>query len=182
VERYRSIEHSKSLDLSKLTVLVGPNNEGKSNILRALVVGLEAIRALEPKRSRYSATAKTIRTRLSRFESYVWSRDFPKRLQDVTPNASSAFEFEFELDAEDLDEFKSHTGHRLNGELKLRALLGKDGRVQLKVVKRGPGNAGLNASIQKIAEFVSRRVRLEYIPTARSSEQSQALIRREVAS
>src|SRR5690606_2546978 len=44
------------------------------------------------------------------------------------------------------------------------------------------GNAGLNASIQKIAEFVSRRVRLEYIPTARSSEQSQALIRREVAS
>lgn len=178
VERYRSIERSKSIDLSRMTVLVGPNNEGKSNILRALVVGLEAISAIRRGRLRTSRTKAGIRSRVDEFESYDWERDFPKHLQAKTPNASSTFEFSFELDAEDLNEFKRTTGHSLNGELKLRALVGRDGNVGLKVVKRGPGNAGLNESVDRIADFVTRRVRLEYVPTSRSSEQTQSLIRR----
>lgn len=178
MERYRSIERSKSIDLSRMTVLVGPNNEGKSNILRALVVGLEAISAIRRGRLRTSRTKAGIRSRVDEFESYDWERDFPKHLQAKTPNASSTFEFSFELDAEDLNEFKRTTGHSLNGELKLRALVGRDGNVGLKVVKRGPGNAGLNESVDRIADFVTRRVRLEYVPTSRSSEQTQSLIRR----
>jgi AAA15 family ATPase/GTPase len=38
VERYRSITKAKKIRLGRVTVLVGPNNEGKSNLLRSLRV------------------------------------------------------------------------------------------------------------------------------------------------
>jgi AAA ATPase-like protein len=41
IQRYRSIIKTEKLALKQLTVLVGPNNEGKSNILQALVAGMQ---------------------------------------------------------------------------------------------------------------------------------------------
>ena len=44
LENYRSIRQSRRLVLGEgVTTLVGPNNEGKSNILRALVAALKII-------------------------------------------------------------------------------------------------------------------------------------------
>jgi recombinational DNA repair ATPase RecF len=40
VQKYRSVIAAEKLQLRDLTVLVGPNNEGKSNILQALVTGM----------------------------------------------------------------------------------------------------------------------------------------------
>lgn len=48
VERFRSI-NTASVDLSDLTVLVGPNNEGKSNILRAMVLGMGILLRGDPR-------------------------------------------------------------------------------------------------------------------------------------
>lgn len=119
--------------------------------------------------------------RLDQFESYNWSRDFPMRLQSETPGAYSMFELEFELNPEEVAAFKEEVGHTLNGELKLRVLIGNGGKAQFKVVKRGPGSAGLNASIEAIARFVSSRIRVEYIPVARAFDQSEMVVRREAA-
>lgn len=41
VTNYRSITKASKLPFRQKTVLIGPNNEGKSNILRALVTALE---------------------------------------------------------------------------------------------------------------------------------------------
>jgi predicted ATPase len=40
VENYRSITKARRIPLAASTVLIGPNNEGKSNILRALSVAM----------------------------------------------------------------------------------------------------------------------------------------------
>jgi putative ATP-dependent endonuclease of OLD family len=73
VERYRSIS-SATLDLRVLTVLVGPNNKGKSNILRAMVLGMSALGG-------FAQAAGGAKYRMSQFMrgpvDYDWDRDFP---------------------------------------------------------------------------------------------------------
>lgn len=43
VSNYRSITSAKKIRLDRTTVLIGPNNEGKSNILRALVLAMTTL-------------------------------------------------------------------------------------------------------------------------------------------
>jgi predicted ATP-dependent endonuclease of OLD family len=40
VQKFRSITAARKIPLDRMTILVGPNNEGKSNILRALVLAM----------------------------------------------------------------------------------------------------------------------------------------------
>lgn len=40
VKNFRSINKAEKLPLGEFTVLLGPNNEGKSNILQAMVMGM----------------------------------------------------------------------------------------------------------------------------------------------
>lgn len=158
-----------------MSVLVGPNNEGKSNILRALVVGLLALRLARPTR-RGRPSRSVVRQSAGRFERYDWERDFPLRLQQTTPGASSVFEFEFEFNEADVAALKSEFHHTLNGELKLRILLDGKGTVQYKIVKKGPGSNSLNENATNIAAFISRRIRVEYIPISRTSSECRDLV------
>lgn len=77
-------------------------------------------------------------------------------------------------------DFRQSVGHTLNGQLKVRVLVDRRGEVTVKVVKQGPGSSGLNANVRKISEFLSRRVRVEYIPASRTAEESVRLVRSEV--
>ncbi len=43
VQNFRSIEKAEKLPLGDFTVLLGPNNEGKSNILQAMVMGMQEL-------------------------------------------------------------------------------------------------------------------------------------------
>ena len=46
VSNYRSITDAYKIDLSNLTVLIGKNNEGKTNIIRAIKLGMEIIKGM----------------------------------------------------------------------------------------------------------------------------------------
>ena len=43
VRKYRSIDKAADFAVGDFTVLVGPNNQGKSNLLRAAVLAMEVI-------------------------------------------------------------------------------------------------------------------------------------------
>ena len=43
VTKYRSIKRAHKIQVGKQTVLVGPNNEGKSNLIRALVAAMRVL-------------------------------------------------------------------------------------------------------------------------------------------
>ncbi|GAA2085487.1 hypothetical protein GCM10009821_28880 [Aeromicrobium halocynthiae] len=62
IQKHRSIKKTDRLNLGDLTVLIGPNNEGKSNIL-----------FLSPNRRVTSATRRSTPGRF-----YDWQADFPK--------------------------------------------------------------------------------------------------------
>jgi AAA15 family ATPase/GTPase len=71
-------------ELDKATVLVGPNNEGKSNLLRALVLGMSVLtRGLQV---HYLGRNRRI---LYHGKGYNWELDFPVNLQMKNPDGRS---------------------------------------------------------------------------------------------
>lgn len=69
VSNYRSITSGHKIKLQNFTVLVGKNNEGKSNLLTALNVAMKVL-------MNHALDSSGRRTRGSR-EVYDWRRDFP---------------------------------------------------------------------------------------------------------
>lgn len=107
LKNYRSITHARKIGLAKNTVLIGPNNEGKSNILRALAVSMEVLSGLPEFKGHL---------RIGR-RNYDWERDFPVHLQSSKPNGKSEIILEFALTDAEVAEFWDTIKSRLNGTL-----------------------------------------------------------------
>lgn len=168
IQKYRSIISAEKLELGQLSVLVGPNNEGKSNILQALVTGVQE---LSNPRSR---PQRAYRRRGGRHgEGYLWERDFPLALQER--GGGSVMDFDFRLSDDEIEEFFNEVGNRLNGVLPLRLEFGPE-RVVFNVRKQRHSKA-LSAKRVEIAEFMSRRVRVRYVPAVRDSGVASRLLR-----
>jgi hypothetical protein len=182
VEKFRSIAKTPRVRLDKLTVLLGPNNEGKSNILRALVTsmgilsrhGVFGLRVTVEDKSPAPGAAKVgpakIPTRLLTHE-YEWSRDFPVHLQAKDPGGKSVFVLESELSEDEVHDFRADTGSLLNGTLPIQISL-NDAVCEIKVVKKGPGGDALTKKSSRIARFVSSRIGIQYIPAVRTAKRA----------
>ena len=70
VNNYRSITSANRIPISDITILVGKNNEGKSNLLRAINISMTALRLYQD----------SIWIRRSR-SLYDWETDYPVSLQ-----------------------------------------------------------------------------------------------------
>lgn len=70
VNNYRSITSANKIAISDITILVGKNNEGKSNLLRAINLSMIALR--------YYQDPLGIRRSRS---LYDWETDYPVSLQ-----------------------------------------------------------------------------------------------------
>ena len=104
VKNYRSITKAYKLPLDDVTVLVGPNNEGKSNVLKAINLTLTYF--TNPRV--WSARRRYARLRGRDYDScqYDWRQDYPVKFQRSKPNGCSEFTAEFELSGADLVDFR----------------------------------------------------------------------------
>lgn len=178
VKNFRSITNAYKLQLGSTTVLIGRNNEGKSNILRALVVGLDILRRVQrfPLR-RIGQQSKNI-SYLSPFERsriYKWETDYPIALQESQPEGTSEMTLEFELDETELAAFQSRIGSTLNGNLPIRAEIGRD-RLSISIAKQGRGAKSLTQKAAEIAEFVRQRLDFQYIPAVRTAQRAHEVV------
>jgi predicted ATPase len=171
VTNYRSITKAYRLPIRQFTVLLGPNNEGKSNILKALVTSLEILRDLR----RYKILRGRIQRQRKDLGNYDWERDFPVSLQQENSGGESVFKMEFELTEKEIDQFYDEVKSSLNGTLPIQLSLGKADPT-FKVVKRGPGGKALSMKADSIAQFVSKRINITYIPSVRTYDQSEAIV------
>ncbi len=170
VENYRSITKAYKIRLGDVTVLLGPNNEGKSNILLALVTAMNIL-------TRHSALLTSIFVR----RLYDWERDYPLHLQSKHPKGQSAIVLEFGLTEEELEEFRKTVRTRLRGTLPVRISIGPNGETTLSVHKKGPGATALSKKRAAIAKFVSSRLRIEHIPAVRTARSAQDVVESLVA-
>jgi len=153
-----------------MTILIGPNNEGKSNILRAMVIVLNIVASL----SLASVHRGRLRGRVFR-NSFEWENDFPVSLQTKQPEGESVFNLNFELTDAEITEFRDEVGSKIDGDLPITITIGKK-EPGFKVLKRGPGGAALSKKSAAIAQFIGKRFEFLYIPTVRTADVSENVV------
>ncbi len=170
VTNYRSIKAAYRLPIGQSTVLIGPNNEGKSNIFRALVAALGVLSNL----SRIRIMRGRLRSAYMS-NAYDWKKDFPITLQEKNPNGESIFNLEFELTDNEIDEFTAEVKSALNGTLPIQLTLGQK-EPGFRVLKKGPGAAALTRKAEDIARFVARRIDINHIPAVRTASSAHQVV------
>lgn len=175
VRKYRSIIDAHRLPVGRTTILIGKNNEGKSNLLAALATAMTVVNELP--NSRLVGARLQIGYRARGF--YDWDRDFPVQLQGSEPDGESAFRLEFRLSEQERADFKTEVGSNLNEDLPIAITVGHS-YPRFRVVKRGPGSKTLNAKRSEIAAFIGKRVDFTYIPAVRTADAALDVVRRMV--
>lgn len=168
---YRSITAAHRIALSNVTVLIGKNNEGKSNLLRALEAAMLLLR-----QHATSEIGKNRRTYLGDTEHYIWKRDFPIQLQNRRAVTQTILKLEFLLDDAECIEFKQEIGSNLNGSLPLEIRVGKDQEPTIRLVKSGKGTKALTTKSAAVARFIAQRIYFNYIPAVRTDSATIDLI------
>lgn len=181
VENYRSITKANKIPLSGYSLLVGANNEGKSNILHALALGMSALVEWQ-RQVRRTSDGRVVRAptggmigRFHRFD-YNWEVDFPIAKQKrSTASSTTNITLEFELNADETADFKAEIKSNLNGTIPLQISFGPRS-LDVTVRKPGRGQATLTKKSTRIADFISRRISFEYIPAIRTAESASRVI------
>jgi len=173
VRNYRSIVEAYKLALGNYTVLVGPNNEGKSNIVKAIALSLSVLIKSRPYRRARRAPIRYYRS-VFRFD-YDWLRDFPVTLQEGHPSGRSEFTLEFALTDVDFEKFREKVGVNLTTNLQIKLGLGPDD-VLLEVLMKGRGKKTLNSKLEEISNFIRTHVSSQYISALRPSEMALEIV------
>jgi len=171
VSNYRSITSAYKLPIRRPTVLIGPNNEGKSNILRALVVSLQFLASLGGVRLRNYRVTSVARSR----DIYDWSHDFPMSLQSKHPDGETVFDLEFKLSSGEVEVFRKEVKSNLNGTLPIQVRFG-NGDIKILVTKQGKGGAALTKKAQIVARFIARHINIAYIPAVRTATSAYSIV------
>lgn len=167
---YRSVTSAHRIKFSNVTVLIGRNNEGKSNLLRALEAAMALLKQhalTSPNRNRRTYSGEG---------AYVWQRDFPIQFQNRRTSTQTILKLEFQLDDDECRQFKEEIGSSINGSLPLEIKIGKDQEPQIRLVKSGKNTTALAAKSSQIARFVANRIHFNYIPAVRTDNTTIELI------
>ena len=181
VSNFRSITASTKILLKDKTIIIGKNNEGKSNLIKALNISMNILQDIRRYRRRPINQSRLHRRRRRRFRGgdnyYSWERDFPVQFQDRTNYLQSVFKLEFNLSPEERIDFKKETGSSLNGSLPLEIKVGKENKPAIKIVhKRGRGSTALNNKKEEISNFISERIKFNYIEAIRTDREAIDII------
>ena len=174
VENYRNITTARQISLSDYSLLVGANNEGKSNLLHALSIAMNGLvdwfKGLQRTTGGelFRPQPNLLIRRAGRI-NYDWDTDFPVSKQEAaTPNSTSDITLEFELSDNEVLTFTEKFHRNPNGTLSLLVSFGQ--REFEVAVKTAPGQKGFSKLSTAISIFVSKRIRFVYIPAIRTAK------------
>ena len=170
IKNYRSIKQKTDIALSDFTSLIGPNNEGKTNILRALTIAFAVIHNWKNNREISNSLELSKATKFLKnlqmdsasglVSDYIYARDYPKHGKGKQP---TEIELRFTLTEEELADFRRLTGLRNNDELPLVIRISKQ-KLSLSVKKQGPSSENYNKKIRDVAEFIDERIGFMSVP------------------
>ena len=162
VVNYRSITTARKIKTNNMTVLVGKNNEGKSNILRALTLAMDIMKI-------YSKDPRSLQIAVRPYlkNHYSWEKDYPISLQEKNPNGWSSIDLNFELDEQDILDIRSMTGIRLSGCIPVRVST-NGAAAKIDIPKRGTAAFADADNKKKIIEYVCFKIDFNFIPAVRT--------------
>lgn len=186
VERYRSIIQKSTIQIKDKTVIIGPNNEGKSNILRALIV---ALRVLEGFSSRThmikidTVPSYYILHYLKRRKdiSFDWESDYPHSLLygnlKESYRSPVSFFLVFRLTDKEQNEFIKKTGFNKHSEVLSIAIKLYVDKVSV-VAFIGKEKIIKESDIIDVSSFITRHIDICYIDAVRTAATARESIRR----
>lgn len=174
VENYRSITTARKIPISQYSLLIGANNEGKSNILHALKLAMDALVNWHRQVVRLP-DGRVVRSGTRRVAGFRWETDYPVSRQLKHQDGTCNITLEFQLSDKEITEFKDEIKSNLNGTLPILFEFGPNS-FDVSVQKPGRGHQTLNKKSKIIADFVSRKLRFEYIPSVRTASNAGRVI------
>lgn len=171
IKNFRSID-SAEVQFSNYTVILGPNNIGKTNLLKAINIAISTVSEMEISRVR----RKNYYNR-NNFNNiaYNWLSDIPIHKQDIK-DATADFIIIFEMSESERDlfnkTFKSNFGKLLTISLKI----GRLGVKEYKVKRQGKGNEKFIQMSIDLQEFISKHIIPNYTQGIRTDEYSYQII------
>jgi len=179
VSRYRSIIEAEKITFGENTILIGKNNEGKSNILRAISTAIDAIRfysvygdGRDVRIRRNYATS----SRSSGFR-YNWAADFPIPLQEGrSKNAKTRFRIDFGLTDKEVDEFHQKFNLALNSQLPVVIEISSMGEIDLSFAKPGKGNISFRKKAKEICGYLVDKIDFVYVPAVRTDKDAMQMV------
>jgi putative ATP-dependent endonuclease of OLD family len=178
VSNFRSITTAKKVPLSNYSILVGANNQGKSNILNALALAMGALVVFKRslRRDSLGRIVDVPMSHILRQVDYNWIRDFPvSKQRSLTKIKQTEITLDFLLSEDECADFVTKIGSKLDGKLPI-VLSFSDSTFKISISKPGRGNITLNRKSARIADFISERINFEYIPAIRTSEQASSVV------
>lgn len=169
VTNFRSITVANKIPVKDLTILIGKNNEGKSNLLRALNYAMKALVT-------HGREDEMYRRRLRNDHAFVWKRDFPISLQNRSQSLESIFKLEFILSGDEVSEFKNLMRCSINSLLPLTITIGKNNIPEIRIPKKGPAAKAWADKSKKIAQYIAERINFNYIPAIRTDSEAMNVV------
>ena len=169
VTNYRSITKAHKIKTNNMTVLVGKNNVGKSNILRALNVAMSLMKLYAE-----NPRALNFYRRVSR-KLYNWENDYPVSLQENNPNGSSSVDLSFEFSEKEISEIRGLTGIRLTSGIPVRVSVNAS-NAKIDIPKGGSHAFSETEKKQRLIEYVCKRIDFLFIPAVRTERDSLQII------
>ncbi len=181
ITNYRSITTAKSIILTDYSVILGKNNEGKTNVLNAIRLAMTTLRmsvywkhTIDERNNAFSEF------RQGRENLYNFQRDYPVSLQNEDKALPTRLVLKFTLNDEDIAKFRDSVGVGNNGSLSIEIKynkLDKSNKPNIKVLeKRGKGAETYKEKIDKIIEFLACNIFFQYIPAVRTEERSMDIL------
>lgn len=173
VSNYKSITLAYKMDISNNTVLLGKNNEGKTNVLKALILSMDII-------SNY----RSIKRRALQRGKYDWSEDYPIHLQNSkAKNKNTVFRLDFSITEEETRELFEHIGSLVKGSFSVQIKLFENNTADVVAFKRGKNTkTSFDSHIEQICHFISRHIDVQYVPAIRTERDALQAISHLVAS
>jgi putative ATP-dependent endonuclease of the OLD family len=177
ITNYRSILNAHKLAVGGLTVLVGPNNEGKSNVLTAANLALDILANWHKRRELLSSRYRGLRYRSRDHVDYDWNRDYPMSLQAENPDGKSTITLELAPSPDEFREFQHTTGINLNTNLRIKLGFGPRD-VSYDILMKGRGKRTLNSKREQIAGFIQSKIVYQYVSAIRPANFAKEMIER----
>ena len=162
VKSYRSIVEAQLDSIHNYCVIVGPNNVGKSNLLKAIILSLSIV--IEGDFSPASFRRKQYNL-IYKGEGYDWKRDIPSSLID-DKKASTVFKLTFEFNEQEKADFKEEFGINLSKSLQLKFEFFGD-HAEYNIIMPGRAKKPMEAKMREIGLFIRKKLDFQYIPCDR---------------
>ena len=196
VKNFRSITITNELPLYDFSILLGPNNEGKSNILKAFVMAQnlissqqsmdilsDSVRYSKITGRPYPGGRRRIRRGVIEEElDYDWTKDFPIKLQTKSENKkeSTIFTTVYELYPSEKKVFKKITGKQLSGNLKFIISIGFSA-VNFNILDTNFPKKLFKPHF-RIQKFMNEKIQVQYISAIRTPAQTISIIESMISS